>query len=82
LSSVDKTITNAYYEVEIDSLTKLPVSIKAVVLSGTRGGTEAKGMKIIGGKHVAFHFQYEICSFGELKRPAVPPEALKQLAKL
>ncbi len=82
MSSVDKTTTNAYYEIDIDPATHLPVSIKVVILTGTKGtGTETKGKKIIGGKHVAFHFDYDLSEFGKLKKPAIPPEAQKLLAR-
>jgi hypothetical protein len=78
---VDKTITNAHYEIEIDPATKLPVRIAMVILTGTRGSTESKDKKIVGGKHVAFHFDYRLSDFGKLKRPAIPPEAQRLLAR-
>lgn len=81
MSSVDKTITNAYYEIEIDPATKLPVSINMVILTGQRGETETKDKKITGGKHVAFHFRYDLSSFGKLKRPTIPADAQKLLAR-
>ncbi len=81
MSSVDKSITNAYYEIDIDPSTQLPVSIKVVILTGAKGATETKGKKIIGGKHVAFHFVYELSDFGKLKKPVIPPEAQKVLAR-
>jgi len=82
LSSVDKTLTNAYYEIEIEPKTHLPLNIKVVILTGTRGtDTQTKGKTIIGGKHVAFHFAYELSDFGKLKKPTIPPEAQKLLAR-
>lgn len=79
---MDKTITNAYYEIEIEPENKLPVRMHVVILTGTKGGdTEAKGKKILGGKHVAFHFVYDLSEFGKLSKPAIPPEAAKLLAK-
>ncbi len=82
LSKVDKTITNAAYEIEIDPATQLPVSIKFDLLTAQKGGeTEAKGRKITGGKHVAFHFIYDLSDFGKLTKPTIPPEAMKLLAK-
>jgi len=78
---VDKTITNAYYEIEIDPVQQLPLSINMVILSGTKGSTESKDKKITGGKHVAFHFKYEMSSFGKLKKITIPPDAQKVLAK-
>ena len=81
MASVDKTITNAYYEIEIDPVQQLPLSINMVILSGTKGSTESKDKKIIGGKHVAFHFKYEMSSFGKLKKITIPAEAQKVLAK-
>jgi len=78
---VDKTITNAYYEIEIDPAKQIPLSINMVILTGTRGETESKDKKIIGGRHVAFHFKYEMSSFGKLKKIVIPPEAQKVLAR-
>jgi hypothetical protein len=79
---VDKTITNAYHEIEIDPDTQLPVHIKVVILTGTKGGnTEAKGKSIVGGKHVAFHFDYSLSEFGKLQKPTIPPEVMKMLVK-
>ena len=57
---MDKTITNSWYDIEIDPATQLPVSIRAVILTGSRGGTESMGKKITGGEHVAFHFTYKL----------------------
>ena len=81
MSSVDKTITNAYYEIEIDPAQQLPLNINMVILSGTKGSTESKDKKILGGRHVAFHFKYEMSSFGKLKKIVIPAEAQKVLAK-
>ena len=78
---MDKTVTNASYEIEIDPETQLPVSIKVLILTGARGQTEAVGKKIVGGNHVAFHFRYELSQFGKLKKPTIPPEAQRLLAK-
>ena len=81
MSGLDKTITNAYYEVEIDPATKLPVSITMVILTGTKAGTESKGKQITGGRHVAFHFKYELSDFGKVDKPQIPLEAQRLLAK-
>ncbi len=81
MSSLDKTLTNAYYEIEIHPTTRLPVKIAILLLTGTREGTVMKDKKIIGGRHVAFHFEYELSNFGKLKTPKIPPEAEKLLAK-
>ena len=81
MSGLDKTTTNAYYEIEIDPSTQLPRSVKLLVLTGRRGETETKDKKIVGGKHVAFHFVYELSHFGKLKKPSIPSEAQKVLAK-
>jgi len=81
VSGLDKSIANAWYEIEIEPSTQLPVRITMVVLTGTRGGTEAKKSRIVGGRHVAFHFTYTLSDFGKLKRPAIPPEAQRLLAK-
>lgn len=81
MSSVDKTITNAYYEIDIDPANHYPVNVKVVILTGTRSGTETKGKTIIGGKHAAFHFTYDLSDFGKLKKPNIPAEAQKLLAR-
>ena len=74
-------MTNAFYEIEIDHKTSLPKTIRLVVLTGTRVETEMKGDKVAGGRHVAFHFNYELSSFGKLKAPTIPADAQKLLAK-
>lgn len=81
MSSLDKNITNAWYEIEIEPSSQLPVSIKMVILAGQKGATESKGRKITGGKHVAFHFAYALSEFGKVQRPEVPREAQKLLAR-
>jgi len=75
-------MTNAYYRIQLNPKTNLPTSIRVVILTGTRDGTESKDKKITGGKHVAFHFEYELTEFGKLKKPVIPAEAQKLLAKL
>jgi hypothetical protein len=80
---VDKTVTNAFYEIEIEPETTLPVRISLTVLTGTRGGaTDKDGKKITGGRHVAFHFVYSLSEFEKLEAPQIPPEAQKLLTKL
>jgi hypothetical protein len=81
VSSLDKTISNCYYEIEIDPQTQLPVNIKMLVLTGTRGGTESKNKKITGGKHVSFQFEYQLSEFGNVAEPKLPLEAQKVLAR-
>lgn len=80
LSSVDKTATNAYYDIEIDPATLLPLGVKLTVLTGKKGTTVTEGNKIVGGDHVAFHFAYTLSEYGKAEKPEVPPEALKLLA--
>jgi hypothetical protein len=81
LSGLDKTITNAYYVIDLDRKSGLPRSIQMVVLTGSKGETEAKDKKITGGKHVSFRFDYKLSEFGKLKKPAIPTEAQRLLAK-
>ena len=81
MSGLDKTITNAYYHIQVNPKTNLPTSIHVVILTGTRDGTESKGGKITGGKHVAFRFDYQLSEYGKLKKPVIPPEAQRLLAK-
>jgi hypothetical protein len=78
---LDKTLTNAYYEIEIDPETVRPVKISLVVLTGKRGDTVTKGQKIVGGQHVAFHFDYALSGFDEGSPPTIPPEASRLLTK-
>jgi len=79
---VDKTRTNAYYDIEIDHSLELPVKIKVLILTGTRGtSTETSGGKITGGRHVAFHFTYELSDFGKIEAPKIPPDAMRLLAR-
>jgi hypothetical protein len=42
-----------------------------------RGG----GKQIVGGKHVAFHFEYRLSDFGKVERIKIPPEAERLLAQ-
>jgi hypothetical protein len=77
---VDKTVTNAYYDVEIDPRTSLPVSIRLTVLTGKKGATEEKNGKIVGGDHVAFHFEYSLTEFDKPEVPDIPDDAMKLLA--
>ena len=82
MSSLDKSLSNAYYEIEIDPALELPVSMKVVLLAATRGETEVDAKKrIVGGRHVAFHFQYSLSDFGKIEKPAIPREALRLLAR-
>jgi hypothetical protein len=81
LSKVDKTITNAYYVIDIDRKSQRPVSVQFVVMTGEKGGTEAKGKKITGGRHVVFMFEYKLGDYDQLKAPTLPPEAAKLLAR-
>ncbi len=83
MSSFDKSLANAFYEIEIDPASQLPVSIKILLLAATKGETEInKQKKIVGGKHVAFHFTYALSDFGKIEKPSVPREAQKLLAKI
>ena len=81
MSSLDKSVTNAMYEIEIDPETVLPVRIHVTVLTGRRGTTEMEGKKITGGEHVAFHFEYRLEKFGELDRLEIPSDARRLLAR-
>lgn len=79
---MDKTITNAYYEIELDHKSGLPRRIHVTVLTGTRGSTEVdKKKKIISGEHVAFHFEYRLSKFDDVEAVEVPRGARRLLAK-
>ena len=80
LSGTDKKLTNAYYEIEIDRKTTLPIRVKVTVLTGRKGGTEKQDGKIVGGEHVAFHSEYILSSFNKVEAPKIPAEAQKILA--
>ena len=77
---MDKTLTNTFYEFEIDPKTYLPTRIRMLVMAGTKGGTERGGRKIVGGEHVAMHFTFRLSDFGEVERPEIPAKARKLLA--
>ena len=83
MSSLDKSLTNAYYEIEIDPALQLPVAIKVVLLAATKGETEIdkRTKRIVGGTHVAFHFTYALTDFGQIKKPEIPRDAEKLLAQ-
>ena len=75
-------MTNAFYEIEIDPETSLPIRIKVTALTGRKGKTRSKGKRIIGGEHAAFHFEYKLSDFGEVEAPKMPRSAQRVLAKL
>ena len=75
-------MTNAFYEIEIDPETSLPIRIKVTALTGRKGKTRRKGSKIIGGEHAAFHFEYTLSEFGKVAAPKMPRSAQKVLANL
>ena len=77
---MDKTLTNAYYEFDIDEKTLLPKRIRMTVLAGSKGTTEKKGKKIVGGEHVAFHFTYSLKDYGKIKKLEIPREAARLIA--
>lgn len=77
---MDKRLTNASYLIEVDPETELPVSISMTVLAGKRGSTEKKGRVIVGGEHVAFHFEYRLSDFGKVDGFKIPRAAQKLLA--
>lgn len=39
------------------------MKIVLTVLTAQKGETETEGATIVGGKHVAFHFEYELSGF-------------------
>ena len=69
-------MTNAFYEIEIDPETSLPIRIKVTALTGR------KGNRIVGGEHAAFHFEYKLSDFGKVEAPKMPRNAQRVLAKL
>ena len=75
-------MTNAFYEIEIDPATSLPIRIKVTALTGRKGKTRRKGSRIIGGAHAAFHFAYKLSDFGKVEAPKMPRSAQRVLAKL
>ena len=77
---MDKKLTNAFYEFDIDEKTLLPKRIRMTVLAGRRGSTEKEGTRIVGGEHVAFHFTYYLKDYGKVKALEIPREARKLLA--
>ena len=82
MSRVDKTITNAFYEITFDTKTNLPKNIRLTVLTGRRGATEKEGQKIKGGEHVAFHFEYSFSDYNKILPPQIPVEAQRLLRKM
>ena len=82
MSGLDKTTTNARYEIEFDTKTHLPRKIRVTLLTGRKGETEVnKKGQIVGGDHVAFHFEYTLEGYGEAEAVDVPRAASKLLAK-
>jgi len=82
LSRLDKSLTNASYEIEIDPATRLPVRLKVLLLAAIKGSTETdKAKRITGGKHLSFHFEYSLGEFGKIEKPKIPPEAQRLLSK-
>ena len=81
MSRMDKTLTNAYYEFDLDEKTLLPKRIRMTVLVGSKGTTKKKGKRIVGGEHVAFHFTYSLKDYGKVETPKIPAEVVRLLAK-
>ncbi len=80
MSRVDKTATECYYEIDIDLTSRLPKSIRKLVLTGVRGVDTGKNRKKLGDEeHVAFSFTYNLDSFGEVDRFSIPRDARKLL---
>lgn len=78
---MDKRITNASYTVEVDPRTQVPVGIRMTVLAGRKGATELNKTTIVGGEHVAFHFEYTLSAFDEVDPLRIPPQAQKLLMR-
>ena len=81
MSRADKTTTNAWYDIEIDPETLLPVKLRVRLLTGQRGTTIVKRGKIVGGDHVAFYFDYELSEFNTAKIE-MPRDAQVALGKI
>ena len=75
-------MTTAFYEIEIDPATSLPIRIKVTALTGRKGKTRRKGSRIVGGEHAAFHFEYKLSDFGKVEAPKMPRSAQRVFAKL
>ena len=75
-------MTNAFYEIEIDPATSLPIRIKVTALTGRKGKTRRKGSRIVGGEHAAFHFEYKLSDFGKVDAPKMRRSAQRLFAKL
>ena len=83
MSRLDKSLTNASYEIEVDHAAGVPISITMTLLAAVKGETEMDAKKkIVGGKHVAFTFKYTLSDFGKVEKLEVPAEAQKVLAKI
>ncbi len=74
---MDKTRTQAIYEIDVDLATNLPKSIKMIILTGVRGADEDK--PIGSQEHVAFHFDYNLKDYGKVAAFEVPIPARKLL---
>ena len=73
-------MTNARYEIKLSPETGLPRSIKVLLLTGRKGETDVEKKKIVGGRHVAFHFLYKFRRFGRAEELEIPKAAGKLLA--
>lgn len=80
MSRADKTATNAYYDVQLDPKTQMPTHMRVLLLTGQKGATKIKNKKIVGGDHVAFHFEYKLSQFGR-KQETIPTDAQAMLRK-
>lgn len=74
---MDKTRSQAIFEIDVDLATNLPKSIKMIVLTGVRGGDDDKA--IGNQEHVAFHFDYNLKDYGKVAAFEVPKQAQKLL---
>ncbi|MCI0651768.1 MAG: hypothetical protein L0Z55_07780 [Planctomycetes bacterium] len=79
MARVDKTSTNAYYEIDLDTKSNLPTSIKFVVLTGVKSTKDENGKKSESEEHVAFKFNYNLGLWDSVEKFSVPPAAKKVL---
>ena len=54
--------------------------MRVLLLTGQKGATKIKNKKIVGGDHVAFHFEYKLSQFGR-KQETIPTDAQAMLRK-
>jgi len=72
---VDKSVTRAFYDIELDARSREIKGFSLTVLTAVRDTKELPAAKRLGNvDHIAYYFNYEISDYGKVDRFDVPKE--------